>query len=306
MKNIKNPIHIREYIIAISVGVILLILGNFFDYDLSVKLFNPNDPSTFGVIMSGICELPVCFCLAFGGSLLIIGRDKNSKVTSILSFAFGILAMAFSLFYTYKTFKDIDYFNKHTLVINILGVVFSLIFNGAVIAFTFYKFRKYNDLRKLFVIGFYLIIFVALVALIATLCKYLWSRPRPRYIFNEFDSRDLFHDVWILDPFKALTVSKGDNFKSFPSGHTTYAATAMFVLPLLPLLSNNEKEDKKINIILFYIGVAWTLLSALSRIYVGAHFLSDVAFGMIISSSCGLLINKIMFRNENKQEIGKA
>ncbi len=297
MNKQNNPLSLREPLIAISVGIIMLIFGMIFDFQISSAIYDPINTSFFGIIMSGICELPVCFALALGGSLLIIGRNKENKTYVVLSFIFGIIAMVVGAYYVYDTFLDIAKFSStqnYELLIRILGIVFALLFVGVTVLLSFKFTKNYEDKKKLFICGFYLLIIVCLVAALATGFKYLWSRPRPRYIFIEENPEDLFHPLWILNPFKAL--KDGDNFKSFPSGHTTYASLEMFVLPLLGFLFN---KDKKINIILFYIGLLWALLAALSRIVAGAHFLSDVSFGLIITSCSTLLINKIMFRKND-------
>lgn len=297
MNKQNNPLSLREPLIAISVGIIMLIFGMIFDFQISSAIYDPINTSFFGIIMSGICELPVCFALALGGSLLIIGRNKENKTYVVLSFIFGIIAMVVGAYYVYDTFLDIAKFSStqnFELLIRILGIVFALLFVGVTVLLSFKFTKNYEDKKKLFICGFYLLIIVCLVAALATGFKYLWSRPRPRYIFIEENPEDLFHPLWILNPFKAL--KDGDNFKSFPSGHTTYASLGMFVFPLLGFLFN---KDKKINIILFYIGLLWALLAALSRIVAGAHFLSDVSFGLIIASCSTLLINKIMFRKND-------
>ena len=71
---------------------------------------------------------------------------------------------------------------------------------------------------------------------------------------------------------------------SFPSGHTTVSFAAAFVLA-----SSNKK----------YIPYAYILASliALSRIILGAHYLSDVIAGMgvgTIIGSIGILLSKFL------------
>lgn len=296
MNKQNNPISLREPLIAISIGVIMLVFGIIFDFQISSAIYDPINTSYFGIIMSGICELPVCFALALGGTLLIIGRNKENKTHTILSYIIGITAIILGAYYVYDTFLDIAKFQStqnYELLIIILGIVFAVAFVSLTVFFTFKFTKNYEDKKKLFIFGFYMLVSVALVAALATGFKYLWSRPRPRYIFSEENPQELFHPLWILNPFKAL--KEGNNFKSFPSGHTTYASLGMFIFPYLGFLFD---KDKKINITLFYIGLVWALLAALSRIVAGAHFLSDVSFGLLITSCSGLLINKIMFRKK--------
>ena len=83
--NYKTPIKLRDMIIGLVIAGILLIFGALFDFQISSAIYNPSNPNIFGIIMSGVCELPVCFALIFGGSLLIRSMIKEqSKVKKVI------------------------------------------------------------------------------------------------------------------------------------------------------------------------------------------------------------------------------
>jgi undecaprenyl-diphosphatase len=66
---------------------------------------------------------------------------------------------------------------------------------------------------------------------------------------------------------------------SFPSGHATSAMALMGVLCYFCLINI---EKKRTRILLFGLGITYILLIGLSRIYLGVHFLTDVAAGFIL------------------------
>lgn len=95
----------------------------------------------------------------------------------------------------------------------------------------------------------------AVSALIVQVLKNIFGRPRPEEILIPAD------------------------FGSFPSGHAANAATMAVVLGLL----------------LFRwwawaAGAAWVVLMALSRTYIGAHWVSDTIGGMVLGAAVALLL----------------
>lgn len=94
----------------------------------------------------------------------------------------------------------------------------------------------------------------------SALLKPIVQRPRP--------DADLLHDP----------VSPQTGVLSYPSGHTAFA-TALFLAIALTLIS---REHRRIAIILAVIGI---LIVAASRVYVGAHFMTDVTAGATASAA---------------------
>ena len=109
---------------------------------------------------------------------------------------------------------------------------------------------------------------------VVQILKHLWQRPRPLAIL-----------------FEARAVGKALFWNSFPSGHTANALAVAVVLgTFLP----------KLRFFLFPLAV----LISISRIYVGAHYPSDViggaALGVIIGLACVGLRNVRTFRQKQQ------
>ncbi len=116
----------------------------------------------------------------------------------------------------------------------------------------------------------YLIINVALKALIA--------RPRP-FVVNE-----------LITPL----VTNVSPYRSFPSGHSGGSFSAMFAL--------YKWVPKKIGIPALILAT----MVALSRLYVGVHYPTDIIAGYIIGFICSVLANYIVRWTMKKLEERKA
>ena len=115
---------------------------------------------------------------------------------------------------------------------------------------------------------FPLIITIASTAIVGFLIKIIVRRPRPYQLglISVFPAlREASHLIWDF---------------SMPSFHT------MFVFSVIPLLS---KEFPKFKIYWIVLSV----LVALSRVYLGVHFMSDVLVGGFLGYLIGLLVVKL-------------
>lgn len=80
----------------------------------------------------------------------------------------------------------------------------------------------------------------------------------------------------VIERARPEMIANAISYDSFPSGH----ATAVFAL--FPLLKGKIKS----------YWLAFAILVAFSRIYLGMHYLTDVIAGIIIGYSTGIIIKK--------------
>lgn len=300
MEKITKPFHYRDILIVLAFIITFFILGSFYDLKISNALYDAVSTNMFGVVMSGVAEWPIYFTIVFSGALLILSTlkcKKSIKIISIIVGSFAIIAGSILAFETFQNISNFQITEQYESLIKYLGLALVLVITGLIVFFTLTKLNKLDSkvtlhisITLLLIIGFELITF--------TFFKYLWSRPRPYYLVLEPTAS--FSSWWQLNPFFALSQDHSSYFTSFPSGHTATAMVMSILLPLLTLLCPKTKDNDKLRVILFYVGYGWALITALSRIYAGAHFLSDTAAGMLSTLIIYTVICKIMFHPNNK------
>lgn len=112
---------------------------------------------------------------------------------------------------------------------------------------------------------------------------FLFHRPRYVYLINgktPFTVSD-FIPVFRSSPYykdvKDLVPS--DVFKSFPSGH---AAALGMLIPFSVFFASLNEKTKKIWYVFGTVAFILAIITAVSRLMAGSHFLTDVAFGLFV------------------------
>ncbi len=294
----KKRIHI---FIVLGIAIIAFILGSIFDQQISSKLYIPN--FTLGHIVSGF-GLFVTFGLGaiYAGALLAFGlKNEKKNIKFILTFI-SILILLIVIYFSGNEVFSVNALNKKGIGYKLLGVGIFLIINIPFYILGYIFGKKLED-DKLWILILTIIIAFGVCLLSGAVgLKDIFHRPRYRTVVLGIEGID-FHNWW--EPFKNYknfitdTITK-EEFKSFPSGHATTSMSSIigfsYLFIIFPKLKNKQ-------IILFYIGVLYSIVVSLTRIIAGAHFLSDVSFGSIISILCFIIGNEIIIRKKLIEDI---
>jgi len=187
-------------------------------------------------------------------------KNKNNILIIILGLVFILLSVFIKLdltisfdnaIYELLTFNMSNLVTNFYKVITLLGstefIIFLCIF--FLILFIILKKRNY---------GYLISIVLIISTVINNVLKLIVRRERPL----------------------VLSFVEEHSF-SFPSGHTMAAVSMYGILIYLILKSNLSKKLK--GVISAVLGII-PVLVALSRVYLGAHFMSDVIGGIIVST----------------------
>jgi len=84
-----------------------------------------------------------------------------------------------------------------------------------------------------------------------------------------------------------------DECKSFPSRHSANVATLIWISMLPTFIKGLQKKTT----FLLVIAISWTVMVMISRMIMGAHFLSDVIIGATIGLVCFFVVKDIVLKN---------
>lgn len=281
MKNLK----IKQIYIPVIISGLLLLLASFYDYQLSNLLYSE------GNVIARFFE---AFGEAFGiigpfaGAACIFASIENQK-KKWPTITLTILAMIFSLMTLYEPYQFLDGAMKY------VGVLAELI--CAILMFIYvYKNVDRSDSVKLKKIGTVIILTGIIGPILVNIVKIPWGRPRYRSIIVT-DGLE-FQPWWVVGKelrTKFEGILEYEEFKSFPSGHSSVAVNSICLVLLSTVVPSFNKKKMTI------FAIVWTLSVMISRIVLGAHFLSDVVIGALISYLTFLLLCKIFKISESEK-----
>lgn len=258
----------RVLVLALVVFAMLMVLAfGTLDYDISKGLINTS--SVFAEFFNRFGETPMTLAFLISTAILFGARRKEKKINNLIS---HIVALPFMALFSFATaMMPIRYAYEHAeggipTVMMVIGLLTALvIFFG-----TLYVIRRIGPekLRQYRRVALVLLMVSIGATVLVNVVKILWARPRMRSI----DSIEQFK-YWYQ-----INGPSGDNeLKSFPSGHTANSFIMLAYLLFIPL----SKKDLRIRFSAF--AILWGAMTALSRVILGAHFLSDVIVGGFIT-----------------------
>lgn len=266
----------RPYILLFYVlAAAGLIAAAFVDLKLDILLNNPENPVAIWFRNTG--EIPSRLICPLAGAVLFYTCEKRlSRLAGLFIELGGSVYMGYYLSSYFFVEENMLAFG----LIYGLGFGLTLLFIGKYVKLPK---RMADTLKALAVVG---VAVMAVQLITVEGMKYLWGRVRFRDLLAA-GSYDAF------TPWYHLNGINGN--KSFPSGHTAGAGMS-FLLMLLPYAS--KKLDKK-KPLCFFIPMVYTCIVAFTRLVMGAHYLSDVTMGAIISFTIVLVAMAVFERKQN-------
>lgn len=277
------------------IGVIVLIcmaIGSFYDLSLSQYLWNMN--SSFGKLGAAYGQAPAGYGLSMIGALLLYITEKEKTFKAIGSYFMGALFLSGGILVCFH--GPTKYLELPNVVLYSISLIVMVVVNGIMLRIV--KNTDKQTIKQFLKFTCFIIIGAMLVV---NILKLAWERPRMRMLSQvEYAALGVAFQPWwqIGSKVKEAIIAVGvasDEFKSFPSGHTAGAA-CMLIITALPYL--NERFKGKENL-LFWVSVVFSFLVGLSRIVMGAHFLTDITMGFAITFVMTKVAYQIFLKGKN-------
>lgn len=282
---------------------VLFFVGTFFDEEIAKTLYSPDNTAVALITSTGVIPFftaPVLFC----GALYerAVHSSQGKPVKAILC-AVCILTALFVGFIGGGAIADRNCFGmifpsivRNIPVIAVISVIieYPLFFVG-------YHFAKKTDDKLLVKVLIILLVLLLLEFAGMRVLKQIFNRPRFRTVFLGYDGIGFV--PWHM-PFEGaaeyaeLYGLNGDEFSSFPSGHSILSISSMYILPSLSWIFPKLKNKQ---IPLMLCGFLFGIVIMFTRMILGAHYLSDVSMGGMIGTAVSLAFAIIQLRIAAKQ-----
>ena len=265
-----------HFVIAV-IFIAGMFLGSMYDLQITSRLskLTQNADGVYSIspgklalafALIGRWTTPFLGAVSFLITELNLRRKVKEKTRMILFVVFTVIAAAFMFYGSNKTiefFADGKLYIGHWLIILVMTLTLTFL-----LRFIVENIPK-KTIHKLFGAALFTAIAVSVLLISATTLKVIWGRIRLSELV-EANSLDGF-TAWYRPNFFSGS-------HSFPSGHTANAALLM----LIPLWIGNAPETKRRRSAIYFAAMAWAAIMGISRLFCGAHYLTDVCCGFLL------------------------
>ena len=256
----------REWRIVITTGLILLLIFTFTDLQISLAI--AKKPG-FARVLEVVGEIPFTILTLAGCGMMVRFRNRSSVVKEMTCLIGG--GVLFLLFSCMGGFMTWNYLNDNIPGTSKVWIpVFGVLMAGAAAWITIkVPAEKRNQALRYAITA---LVYFILVIIVMNTLKTMWGRMRFREMTDPLKEFTRWYEICGRGSFD-------NTYASFPSGHSMNSV-GIILMMLLPDIIPALKEKKKLLHILVYV---WCIVVGFSRVFMGAHFASDVTVGILLS-----------------------
>lgn len=256
----------NEKKIVFLMGILLLVIFTFTDLQISLAIANK---PAFARVLEVVGEIPFTILTLVGCGVLVRFRNRKvmiKRLAGLIGGGFLFLLLSYmGGFMTWNYLSD-NLGEISKMWIPVLGIFIAA---AAVIIVWMIPDEKRECALRFAATA---LVYFVLVLVIMNALKTTWGRMRFREMTDPATEFTRWYQICSRGGFDNV-------YASFPSGHSMNSAGVILLL-LLPDVIPVLQKKKKILHIFVYV---WCIAVGASRVFMGAHFASDVTVGILLS-----------------------
>ncbi len=273
----------KERRIVFAIGLAMLMLFTFTDLQISMAVAKK---PLWARVLEVVGEIPFTTLTIAACAILFRFRTKKNLALNILcAVGSGVL---FALFSVMGGFMTYNYLSDNLGEISKLWIPAVALIMAGVAIWIARVIPAENRSKALRYAAVALLYFV-LVIIIMNSLKTVWGRMRFREMTDPINEFTRWYQIVPRGGFNNI-------YASFPSGHSMNSAGVILLMLLPPMIPALKDREKALHIIVY----VWCAVVGISRVFMGAHFASDVTVGILLSLAIFEVLRAVFYRKENK------
>lgn len=271
----------KERRIVFAVGLVLLLLFTFTDLQISMAVAKK---PLWARVFEVVGEIPFTTLTIAACAILFRFRTKKNIVLNVLC-AVGAGAL-FALLSVMGGFMTYNYLTDNLGQISMLWMVLIALVMAGLGIWIAWMIPAENRSKALRYAAVALLYFI-LVIVIMNSIKTVWGRMRFREMTDPINEFTRWYTIVPRGGFNNI-------YASFPSGHSMNSAGVILLMLLPPMIPALAGKEKTLHTIVY----VWCAVVGISRVFMGAHFASDVTVGILLSLAIFEVLRAIVYRRE--------
>ena len=274
----------KERRIVFAAGLALLLIFTFTDLQISMAIAKK---PAWARVFEVVGEIPFTTLTAAACALLFRFRMRKNTALNVLAAAgSGLLFAAIAAMGGFMTYNYLRENLAH------VSPVWAVVIGLAIAALGIWIARSVPEENRTLALKYAAtaLLYFLLVILIMNSVKTVWGRMRFREMTDPVNEFTRWYQIVPRGGFNNI-------YASFPSGHSMNSAGVILLMLLPPMIPALKGREKLLHILVY----VWCAVVGISRVFMGAHFSSDVTVGVLLSLAIFEVLRSILYRKKAEE-----
>lgn len=274
----------RERRIVFAAGLALLLIFTFTDLQISMAIAKK---PAWARVFEVVGEIPFTTLTAAACALLFRFRTRKNTALNVLAAAgSGLLFAAIAAMGGFMTYNYLRENLAH------VSPVWAVVIGLAIAALGIWIARSVPEENRALALKYAAtaLLYFLLVILIMNSVKTVWGRMRFREMTDPVNEFTRWYQIVPRGGFNNI-------YASFPSGHSMNSAGVILLMLLPPMIPALKGREKLLHILVY----VWCAVVGISRVFMGAHFSSDITVGVLLSLAIFEVLRSILYRKKAEE-----